>query len=245
MVDGSDNPSFVMLAQPSVVGNDLYFLGTNAQGYEFYQSDGTLAGTVGLMSFSFARKPTVTVTGANGKVFFTWNDNVNSGLMVTDGTVAGTHDLAIIQTNTAALGFVSLNNNVFVGIQDVTGSQSGLFSVGATSLTKVMGFPSGMGPVTVFGPAMYFMGSDASAGSELWKSDGTVGGTARLVDIVPGPDSSGPQCAYGDGEQAAVLGERSDVRDGAARQRWDGGRDDVIQGHRHGCRTGRCSGRRA
>ncbi len=319
MVDGSDNPSFVMLAQPSVVGNDLYFLGTNAQGYEFYQSDGTLAGTVGLMSFSFARKPTVTVTGANGKVFFTWNDNVNSGLMVTDGTVAGTqtleagssansnmitgvwgvgtvayfsygtalgagsdlwktdgtaggaallkarvfprsvvpfgpkafvcggdgfwttdgtaagtqeignlgeapvnpvvigskmyftgvksgeydawvtdgtvagtHDLAIIQTNTAALGFVSLNNNVFVGIQDVTGSQSGLFSVGATSLTKVMGFPSGMGPVTVFGPAMYFMGSDASAGSELWKSDGTVGGTARLVDIVPGPDSSGP-----------------------------------------------------
>ena len=33
----------------------------------------------------------------------------------------------------------------------------------------------------------FFMGTDGVAGQELWKSDGTSAGTARIKDIVPGP----------------------------------------------------------
>jgi uncharacterized delta-60 repeat protein len=39
---------------------------------------------------------------------------------------------------------------------------------------------------------LYFAASDASTGRELWRSDGSVVGTFRVADIVPGSGSSNP-----------------------------------------------------
>jgi ELWxxDGT repeat protein len=39
--------------------------------------------------------------------------------------------------------------------------------------------------LTVFGAALYFSADDGLTGPELWKSDGTEGGTVRVKDINP------------------------------------------------------------
>jgi ELWxxDGT repeat protein len=46
--------------------------------------------------------------------------------------------------------------------------------------------------IALFGDALYFAREDASAGYELWRSDGTKAGTVRLKDIDPGTRSSSP-----------------------------------------------------
>ncbi|MFP5286488.1 MAG: ELWxxDGT repeat protein, partial [Thermoanaerobaculia bacterium] len=44
--------------------------------------------------------------------------------------------------------------------------------------------------MTAVDGTLYFSGLDDASGWELWKSDGTVAGTVRLKDIVPGPAGS-------------------------------------------------------
>ena len=39
---------------------------------------------------------------------------------------------------------------------------------------------------------IYFDGSEAAHGLELWKNDGSVAGTSLVADISPGPASSSP-----------------------------------------------------
>jgi len=53
-------------------------------------------------------------------------------------------------------------------------------------------FPYPDGQVAV-GSTLFFSANDGSSGRELWKTDGTAGGTVRIKDIRPGAASSGPQ----------------------------------------------------
>src|SRR5207253_1965270 len=39
---------------------------------------------------------------------------------------------------------------------------------------------------------LFFQANDGAHGGELWKSDGTAGGTIQLPDIAPGGNSSSP-----------------------------------------------------
>jgi ELWxxDGT repeat protein len=43
------------------------------------------------------------------------------------------------------------------------------------------------------GGVLYFAGEDDEHGAELWRSDGTPGGTWLVADLRPGPDSSNPR----------------------------------------------------
>jgi ELWxxDGT repeat protein len=40
---------------------------------------------------------------------------------------------------------------------------------------------------------LYFVAEDVAAGAELWRTDGTVAGTRRVVDLLPGPEGSQPR----------------------------------------------------
>jgi ELWxxDGT repeat protein len=40
---------------------------------------------------------------------------------------------------------------------------------------------------------LYFPATNGTNGVELWKSDGTLGGTSMVADIIPGLDSSKPK----------------------------------------------------
>lgn len=54
------------------------------------------------------------------------------------------------------------------------------------------GAPYAVGGLTAAGNAVYFSASDAAHGRELWRSDGTAFGTARVADLLRGPDSGDP-----------------------------------------------------
>ena len=43
------------------------------------------------------------------------------------------------------------------------------------------------------GGTFFFRAHDGTSGSELWRSDGTEGGTVRVKDMVPGPSGSDPR----------------------------------------------------
>lgn len=53
---------------------------------------------------------------------------------------------------------------------------------------------------TEVGGIVFFVASDAAHGSELWRTDGTPGGTFLVKDIRPGPEASAPgeMTAFGD-----------------------------------------------
>src|SRR5437667_9249303 len=46
---------------------------------------------------------------------------------------------------------------------------------------------------TSVGDYLYFSASDKKAGEEIWRSDGTVAGTARVADLVKGTANSSPR----------------------------------------------------
>jgi ELWxxDGT repeat protein len=55
-------------------------------------------------------------------------------------------------------------------------------------------FPLFVGALVDLNGTLFFAADDGVTGVELWKSDGTEAGTARVKDIVPNPGgSSGPQ----------------------------------------------------
>ncbi|MFP2910799.1 ELWxxDGT repeat protein, partial [Pyxidicoccus sp. 3LFB2] len=45
---------------------------------------------------------------------------------------------------------------------------------------------------TPVGDSLYFTNSTSNTGTELWKTDGTTEGTALVMDLAPGPQSSSP-----------------------------------------------------
>lgn len=56
--------------------------------------------------------------------------------------------------------------------------------------------PAGGGGGPTIGDITYFAASDASHGTELWKSDGTAAGTSMVADLNPGSGSSNPTALY-------------------------------------------------
>ncbi|BAN02546.1 hypothetical protein YM304_22320 [Ilumatobacter coccineus YM16-304] len=61
------------------------------------------------------------------------------------------------------------------------------------------------GAGTAVGERLLFQNDGDGSGRELWGSDGTVAGTARLLDIRPGTDGSNPRDFVGDGTTAWFL----------------------------------------
>src|SRR4051812_28875939 len=56
----------------------------------------------------------------------------------------------------------------------------------------VPAIPGAPGELTNVNGTLFFTASDGPYGIELWKSDGTPGGTVMVCDIVPGPTGSTP-----------------------------------------------------
>ncbi|MEA2560133.1 MAG: hypothetical protein QOH06_1637 [Acidobacteriota bacterium] len=154
----------------AAVGSTVVFLANDgATGIEPWRSDGTEAGTVPLADlnpgsgssnspfFSDLRK---TIGGL--WYFRAFDDEFDVEVYVSDGTPAGTRQLAEINTQTSA------------------------FQVEFT------GMLFGANPMADLNGTLFFQASDGISGSELWKSDGTVAGTEQVADAFPGPGGSGP-----------------------------------------------------
>ena len=153
----------------------LFSASPDAEGPELYASDGTAAGTVRLTQFPAFPSATSNLlqlapqdTYALGSLvlFRVTTDAAGIEFWKTDGTLAGTGLVKDIQPG-AGNGIVGPQGSLAVpGLADSNAA--------------------------VFGSHLYFRANDGSAGSELWRSDGSAIGTTQVKDIRPGGSSSLP-----------------------------------------------------
>jgi len=217
--DGTDSGTVLVRAfsitppQSLVNANGtLYFVARDSteQGFELWKSNGTAAGTVLVKDIypgagdGYPRD----LINVNGMLYFSAVD-ASSGqeLWKSDGAEAGTvlvKDVAPGQDSSLARGFVSVNGTVYFVASD---GSAGLElwksdgTAGGTTLVKDI-WP-GLGgaweqwvqpQLASFNGTVFFAAkNNPDLGYELWKSDGTSGGTVLVRDIAPtGNESSNP-----------------------------------------------------
>lgn len=153
----------------TVFSGALYFAATDGNsagehGVELYKTDGTAAGTnmVADINPGQGSSNPAWLTPVGGNLFFA----------ASDGNTAADHGVELWKTDGTAAG-TQMVVDINPGNQD--GNPSHLTNVNGT---------------------LFFSATDgtsaANHGVELWKSDGTAGGTSLVADINPGNQDSNP-----------------------------------------------------
>jgi ELWxxDGT repeat protein len=169
-------------------GNDLLFARDSGSGLVLYRTDGTPTGTVDLgpiVPTSGAPVKFDVVTVGNRIYFISLANNIGE-LWVSDGTKAGTQKIPTTSTpNIRELRAV--NGGV------VFTSNAGLARVdpGTNAITILNVFPSvatpgtpGSSTLVEMNGYLYFAGTQSAPNDlELWRSDGTPGGTTLVKNI--------------------------------------------------------------
>ena len=173
----------------------LFSAGTPATGCELWRTDGTSSGTSKLFEFDPGLGSSIAFAGvANGVAIITvTTTGQGRELWRSDGSISGTYPVtAFVEPNVGILPIPVVDQYVY-------------FSVYQNDVSKYWrtdGSVAGTGPVDFLdnfdapirmikvGPLYYFAGTDlvGGTGQELWKSDGTVGGTSMVKDLRPGID---------------------------------------------------------
>jgi trimeric autotransporter adhesin len=176
-------------------------------GQEFWISDGTAAGTIKQTNMAASspnnRIGEITVGGNffNTYIFFTVGGNItlsNNGVWKTNySCFLGCSALTtpnVISGNTGASDLLFTINSVSTNWElFFRNSTKGLskYNINTTILTPLNTFtsypPDYDTRLVAYNNAIYFTGNDATNGWELWKSDGTVAGTALLKNINNNP----------------------------------------------------------
>ena len=197
------------VANPTTFNGKVYFSASDGEhGYELWVTDGTTAGTnmlVDIQGGPAGSGPTnFTIAPAGALLVFSADDGVNGReLWKTDGTVGGT---SIVQNIDGSASFqpedLTLFNGelYFSGLDYNAGEGPGreLYrTAGPSSIQLVKdlwsgsdsGHPEGL---IVLGNKLYFQANNGTEGRELWRSDGTEGGTELVIDINVGGGDSDP-----------------------------------------------------
>lgn len=154
------------------MGSHVYFRADNAAyGFEIWKTDGTTAGTTLLKDVNpgtadgVYTTTTFDIVASNNLLFMPLDDGVyGRELWVSDGTSSGT--IRLLDTYVGSIGTI----NAAGAPEEIT--------------------PFGAG--ILFSTYEYDLGTSTGFGRELWYSDGTVGGTNRIMDIHPDAGSSNP-----------------------------------------------------
>ena len=189
------------------IGTKLLFLAyTDTPGQELWATDGTAGGTALVKDITPGNSSAYFGPYAvmNNVVYFGTGDGSHGNeLWRSDGTGAGTYMVKDVfpGSGNAAVGeIIAVGNTLY-------------FSAGASSFNNELWKSDGTDAGTVLvkeinpstaqfhgsdpfgfkavGSTVYFFANDGSTGVELWKTDGTTGGTVQVKDIFPG-SSSGP-----------------------------------------------------
>lgn len=204
------NPSGPGSIGPSIVYNNIMYMTSNDGSptyLDFYRSDGTSSGTYLLKDVctdQYQSSGIGNYTIYNGILYFTCNAlaAADQELWRTDGTTNGTYKLKDIVAGTGSSSpdnlFVWNGALYFMASTPANGRE--LWKTDGTSNGTVMvkDINAGTGgcinswylsPV-MMGGYFYFIATDGVNGEELWRSDGTSGGTTLVKDINPGSASS-------------------------------------------------------
>ena len=163
-----------------------------------WKSDGTEAGTVMIKAFDPSYGGVYNLTNVSGTLFFTTNHGDYGGqLWKSDGTESGS---AIIYTyNSGPENLTAINGTLFFTADDSIHGRE-LWKSDGTEAGTVMvkniapdddsspydGSPENLTDVK---GTLFFTADDGIRGRELWKSDGTEGGTVMVKDIDPSAGS--------------------------------------------------------
>lgn len=191
--DASTNPSSSP-SQLTPAGEHLYFVCNDiAHGAELWITDGTDAGTR-LVKDIFPGAGSSTpgeLTPLGGLLYFSAEDGTGPArLWQTDGTADGTR-LVESEGESPQHLFVLGDTLYFSATRAEDGRE--LWAVGpgraAARVRDIAPGPTSSGPrnFTVFQGLLYFLADDGVRGEELWRSDGTDGGTVLVRDVVSVP----------------------------------------------------------
>jgi ELWxxDGT repeat protein len=175
----------------AALGDEVFFYASDGvSDAHLWKSDGTEQGTVLVSDATTSYEDEMLAVGQEiyfgGEVEGAWGDR----LWKTDGTEEGTvlvsdevtpHDL--FDFNGSLVFRADHEGDLQLFISDGTAEGTVPFTDLEISLRD---------RVAVLGDRIFFPADDGLRGVELWSSDGTLGGTRMLDDLVPGVDSANP-----------------------------------------------------
>ncbi len=174
----------------------FYRSGLMSTSGEFWRSDGTPAGTI-RMNGGFADGGFGQTVLFNGTLFLSADGvGLSRTLWKIDST---THTLVQIPDAPISIsGFRQVGSTLYFAARASGSGTVQLWKMPSAASTPVAVQTSGqiaMNPewLTSVNGTLYFSGFTTSDGSELWKSDGTNGGTVLVSDIQPGVGSGLPE----------------------------------------------------
>jgi ELWxxDGT repeat protein len=208
---GTDSSSALMNSVR--FGNYLYFTATdNSSGWELWRTNGDTTERVKDINLTGDSYPGGLVAFGN-HLYFVADDGVSGReIWRTDGTASGTTLLKDIWNESSQPGDPALSafgGYLYFAADDGTGDGIELWrtdgTANGTALFKEINVesaePASSNPFDflVAGNYLYFKADDGDHGVELWRTDGTVGGTILVKDVnVGGGNASiSPLAAFG------------------------------------------------
>jgi ELWxxDGT repeat protein len=194
-------PFDISVEEIATVGDQVFLLAQpNSSPTGLWKTDGTEAGTVLLKDYE-ALFPPATMTGAGGRLFYRASDTPGSGLWVSDGTAPGTLDLDPGPSPSEPWNLTAAGATLFFTAYQPDSGRELWKSDGTragTVIVKDIQLGSGSSSslriddryALLPGGVLLFPADDGTAGTELWRSDGTADGTVLVKDIHPGPQGS-------------------------------------------------------
>jgi ELWxxDGT repeat protein len=170
----------------AVLNGYVYFSGNSSTGNDLWRSDGSDAGTTQVVEVSTSASFTsVSDIEVSGNLIYYSNSN-NVGLWRTDAV-----NPAVQIVNQFPSATVDVNGTLLYGLSGTIYATTGGAPTAIKSGLTFKQF-SGQYWSSVNGVAYLPADDGTGLGDELWRSDGTPGGTYMLKDINPGSASSSP-----------------------------------------------------
>lgn len=197
----------------SAIGKLFFTVDLPDTGEELWVSDGTANGTHILKDIypgtrSFTRSFNLQLIEFDDAVFFRGATDIsNSTLWKTDGTSLGTNPLqhdANAYSDFEPSSLTVVGDRLYLRGSKASSFDRELFVCDGTNVSLVKDIFTGtegsnLSELTDVDGILFFKANDGINGSELWKSDGTSGGTQMILDITVGGSSNIQNVTYVDG----------------------------------------------
>jgi ELWxxDGT repeat protein len=178
-------------AMAALNGKLLFSAVDPTAGMELFISDGTAAGTKLLKDInpSGSSLPHGFVASPSGVLFFTADDGTRNQVWRTDGTAAGTFRITNVPKGARAYTFT--NGRLFMFMHNGIGQDETLaVSDGAAAGNGTIIFTGFLLHLANVNNIAIFSGeNDTSGNPQMFRSDGTAGGTSVLANILGGATS--------------------------------------------------------
>lgn len=185
----------------TAVGNTLFFMARDAEhGRELWKSDGTEAGTVMVADiwagpsesiptklFALGSVVVFTAENANGRRLYA--SDGGSAMAITDHSLDFAASVAPLVVGDMAYfsAWTPITNNYSLW------STSGASATLVKNIAGGFGQSAGINELTLATGGFYFRANTPGMGPELWRSNGTEGGTALVSDMLPGESGLDPR----------------------------------------------------